>query len=88
MDDLAKKFLAGHESAYDPSDWAAMEAMLDKDNKRPVVFWWRVAGIAAAIATLVLVTVLWLFNDPAPPGGADQPAQPQEKNETRATTES
>ncbi len=88
MDDLAKKFLAGHESAYDPSDWAAMEAMLDKDNKRPVVFWWRVAGIAAAIATLVLVTVLWLFNDPAPPAVADQPTPPQEKKETPATTES
>lgn len=87
MDDLAKKFLAGHESAYDQSDWAAMEAMLDKDNKRPIVFWWRVAGIAAAIATLVLVSVLWLFNDPAAPAVVEQPTSPQEKKEAPAPTE-
>lgn len=91
IDDMANQHLSGHEPAFDPQDWVAMEAMLDKDQRRPVVFWWRWAGVAAAVAGIVIAVIWWTQQPSETIAVADQPAveqkeeHPQQEQSTTLT---
>ena len=78
-EDIDKLFKNGledpvNESAFREADWDAMEQLLDKDKKRPVIiFWLPVVGSAAA---LIVIFIGYLFLNPeaVKPGKKDQVA--------------
>lgn len=76
LDKLFKKGLEDpvNEPAYRDVDWDAMEQMLDKGKKRPViVFWLPVIGSAAALV-LIFLGYLLLKPQVVKPGKQDQMA--------------
>jgi hypothetical protein len=68
LDNIFKQGLKepGHLADYRESDWDAFEQMLDeKEKKRPVIFWLR---IASGIAAMLLLGFGWLYMQKANDG--------------------
>jgi hypothetical protein len=65
IDNIFKKRLEepGHNLAYNEDDWDALEQMLDKGKKRPVIAYWL--PIVSGIAAMLLLFAGWWFFKPA-----------------------
>lgn len=84
IDDMAKQQLSGLEPTFDAQDWSAMEALLNKEQRRPII-WWRWVGVAAAFTGIVLALV-WLNRSmPIAPTVAEQtaPAAPDRSSDAQ-----
>lgn len=64
LDNLFKQGLEepGNYQSYREGDWLALEAMLDKEKKRGIVFW---LPILSGVAALLVLALAWLFVKPA-----------------------
>lgn len=64
LDNLFKQGLEepGNYQSYREEDWLALEAMLDKEKKRGIIFWLPLLSGAAALLILALA---WFFVKPA-----------------------
>lgn len=64
LDNLFKQGLEepGNYVGYHEEDWDALEAMLDKEKKRGVVFW---LPLLSGIAALLVLALAWIFVKPA-----------------------
>jgi len=64
LDNLFKQGLEepGNYAGYREDDWDALEAMLDKEKKRSIVFW---LPLLSGVAALLVLALGWLFVKPA-----------------------
>ena len=59
LDQLFRQGADQYDFEYNPESWGEMEEILEKDNRRRVVFWWM-TGIASVLLMLV---VAWFLVD-------------------------
>jgi hypothetical protein len=61
IDNIFKKRLddPANNLAYNEDDWDALEQMLDKGKKRPIIVYWL--PIISGIAALLLLFIGWWF---------------------------
>jgi len=65
IDNLFQSQLGNFEATPSPEVWDRIEAQLKKDKDRKVIpLWWRLGGVAALLAILLMVGNLFFVNDP------------------------
>jgi len=81
LDNLFKQGLEepGNYASYREEDWDALEAMLDKDKKRGIVFW---LPLLSGVAALLVLALGWLLVKPA----IDKNNHPQISNVVKQPT--
>ncbi|MCB0661294.1 MAG: hypothetical protein KDC24_01035 [Saprospiraceae bacterium] len=60
IDDLFRKGSEQHAYPYNPEAWKDMEALLEKEDRKKIIFWWF-GGLAGAL--LLIAGIIWLWPD-------------------------